>query len=90
MTIARLVQITGRVQGVSYRAWTGDEAERLGLGGWVRNCEDGSVEAMIEGPEPAVAEMIERLREGPAIARVDDVHASEAEPEGAVDFKLRR
>lgn len=90
MAIARLVQITGRVQGVSYRAWTRDEAERLGLGGWVRNCGDGSVEAMLEGPEPAVTGMIERLRDGPSVARVDDLRVTEADPEGAVDFEIRR
>lgn len=82
--------MTGRVQGVGYRAWSRDEAQRLGLGGWVRNREDGSVEALLEGPEPAVAEMTQRLREGPFAARVDDVQASDATPEGAVDFEIRR
>lgn len=89
MAIARQVRITGRVQGVSYRAWTRDEAERLGLGGWVRNREDGSVEALFEGPEAAVAEMMERLRDGPTAARVDDVQPTEATPSGAVDFEIR-
>ncbi|SFG50232.1 acylphosphatase [Palleronia marisminoris] len=90
MAIARHVHVTGRVQGVGYRAWTRDEAQRLGLGGWVRNREDGSVEILLEGPEPAVAEMIQRLRDGPFAARVDDVQASDGIPEGAVDFEIRR
>ena len=89
MIIARQLRITGRVQGVSFRAWTRDVATGLGLGGWVRNRDDGSVEAVIEGPEPAVTRMIERLRDGPSIARVDDVRVSEADPEGAVDFEIR-
>lgn len=89
MAIARHVQITGRVQGVGFRAWTRSEAERLGLGGWVRNRDDGSVEALLEGSAPAVAEMIERLQHGPTLARVDDLQTTEAEPEGAVDFKIR-
>lgn len=90
MAIARHVRVTGRVQGVGYRAWTRDEAQRLGLGGWVRNCEGGAVEALLEGPEPAVAEMTQRLRDGPFAARVDDVQASDATPEEAVDFEIRR
>jgi hypothetical protein len=47
---AVLVSVTGRVQGVSYRAWTRDEARRLGLGGWVCNESDGSVRALVVGP----------------------------------------
>lgn len=90
MAIARHVHVKGRVQGVGYRAWSRDEAQRLGLGGWVRNCEDGSVEVLLEGPEPAVAEMIQRLRDGPFTARVDDVQASDAISEEAVDFEIRR
>jgi acylphosphatase len=47
--IARLVRVTGRVQGVFFRAWAQDEAQTLGVTGWIRNCSDGSVEAQLEG-----------------------------------------
>ena len=51
--VARHVIITGRVQGVFFRAWTCDEAETIGVNGWVRNCSDGSVEAHAEGDAEA-------------------------------------
>jgi acylphosphatase len=64
------VRITGGVQGVGFRVWTRDEALRLGLTGWVRNEEDGSVAALIAGPGGAISTMIERLRRGPPGASV--------------------
>ena len=67
------LHIRGRVQGVWYRGWAVAEAEDLGLSGWVRNRRDGSVEALISGPEPAVRAMVERCRRGPSAARVDDL-----------------
>ncbi|MGK6312667.1 acylphosphatase [Neorhizobium sp. DT-125] len=70
---AALVRITGRVQGVSYRVWTRNEATRLGLTGWVRNEEDGSVTALIAGPDTAVLAMIERFWHGPSGASVSGV-----------------
>jgi acylphosphatase len=75
------VRITGRVQGVAYRAWAQDQAEALGLSGWVRNCRDGNVEAVICGPRETVQAMIEACRAGPRLARVDEVMVlGEAEP----------
>ncbi|MDL2401069.1 acylphosphatase [Rhizobium mayense] len=70
---ATLVRITGRVQGVSFRVWTRDEALRLGLAGWVRNEPDGSVRALIAGPNTAVSTMIERFWQGPPGASVSSV-----------------
>lgn len=67
--------ITGRVQGVFYRAWTEKQARGLGLSGWVRNRPDGSVEAVFHGPEDAVNEMLRRCHEGPPAARVEQVTA---------------
>lgn len=67
------VHITGRVQGVGFRAWTQAEAEKLGLRGWVRNENDGSVRALIVGSEAAVAAMLRLMREGPRGAVVIDV-----------------
>jgi acylphosphatase len=71
MGIARRVRITGRVQGVFFRAWTKAQADDLGVTGWVRNCPDGSVEALISGDAAAVAAMIERMRRGPPDAAVE-------------------
>jgi acylphosphatase len=68
-TAVRL-RISGRVQGVAYRAWAERQASLLFLSGWVRNRRDGSVEAVLSGPEEAVQEMIERCRRGPPLARV--------------------
>ncbi len=75
------VHITGRVQGVGFRAWTQAEAEKLGLRGWVRNEGDGSVRALVVGPDAAVAAMLLLLREGPRGAVVADVVSEAAEPE---------
>jgi acylphosphatase len=86
---ARKVRVTGRVQGVFFRAWTADEARALGLSGWVRNCSDGSVEAHLEGEEGALDELTELLREGPPDARVDNVEVEEADAEGLSSFDVR-
>ena len=73
------VKVTGRVQGVGYRAWTAHVAPRAGLNGWVRNREDGSVEALFAGAPESVAAMLERCRRGP---RASEVTAVEIEEEG--------
>ena len=65
------VVIRGRVQGVGYRAWTEYTALRRGVEGWVRNCRDGSVEAVFAGEPPLVADMIQACRRGPHLSRVD-------------------
>jgi acylphosphatase len=65
------VSITGRVQGVWFRAWTMETAKSLSLSGWVRNRGDGSVEALFSGPEKSVVEMLIQCRKGPPLARVD-------------------
>ena len=64
------VLISGRVQGVWYRAWTEETARGLGLAGWVRNRRDGNVDAVFSGPPDAVATMLSRCAEGPPKARV--------------------
>jgi acylphosphatase len=64
------VRISGRVQGVGYRAWTVDEARRRGLSGWVRNLQNGDVEAVFSGPRVTVEQMLKACRSGPALARV--------------------
>lgn len=67
------VMISGRVQGVWFRAWTQQEAERLGLSGWVRNLADGRVEATFAGPSAQVEEMLRLCGQGPPLARVESV-----------------
>ena len=80
------MRITGRVQGVGYRAWALQAASRLNLRGWVRNRTDGSVEALVND---AVARMIEACREGPFGARVSDVAISDAEDDGSAGFRAK-
>jgi acylphosphatase len=70
---AHHLRIEGRVQRVGYRAWMVAEARRLGLVGWVRNRPDGSVEAVVAGPEPAVQALLTACRRGPVAARVDRI-----------------
>jgi acylphosphatase len=71
------VRITGRVQGVCYRAWTERTASALELSGWVRNRHDGAVEALFSGAAGSVEEMLRRCREGPPAALVLEVAAVE-------------
>lgn len=68
-----MVRVRGRVQGVGFRYWTQGEATQLGLAGWVRNEPDGSVRALLSGSDDGVAQMLERLRQGPPGAAVSDV-----------------
>ena len=84
--VARHVRVTGRVQGVFFRAWTCDEARTLGVTGWVRNCSDGSVEAHVEGNAGDVEGLIDLMREGPPGARVEHVEVTTADPEGRGGF----
>ena len=84
----RLV-IKGRVQGVSYRYWTVNEATARGLDGWVRNRKDGSVEAFLTGPAEAVDRMIEACRSGPRAARVTDIEVHAETGRAARGFQQR-
>jgi acylphosphatase len=67
------VFVSGRVQGVFFRAETADMASRLGLGGWVRNLADGRVEALFEGEKQGVEKALEFCRRGPPGARVQNL-----------------
>jgi acylphosphatase len=77
---AVLARVTGRVQGVGFRAWVRDEARILGLTGWVRNEPDGSVAALLAGSDIQVARMLEALRDGPPAASVSRVTSEPASP----------
>ena len=84
---ARHLRIEGRVHGVGYRDWLVQEASRLGLYGWVRNRRDGSVEAVVAGDAAAVQELLTLCRRGPALARVDRITESFAEPPAEPGFQ---
>jgi acylphosphatase len=87
MDVIFQVVIRGRVQGVGFRAWAEVTALELGVEGWVRNCRDGSVEALLAGPEEVVLTMVELCRDGPPGAHVEAVDQREA---GDADLALRR
>jgi len=72
--------VTGRVQGVSYRASTAEEARRLGITGWVRNRRDGSVELEAQGPPEVITALLAWCSQGPPSARVAAVAVEELAP----------
>jgi acylphosphatase len=76
------VFVSGKVQGVGFRAWAVAEATKLKLTGWVKNLTDGRVEAVMEGPSDAVASMLEKMKKGPASGRVDDLKSTDETPTG--------
>lgn len=76
--VTRLLRITGRVQGVGYRWSMAQQAQALGITGWVRNRRDGSVEALVSGPADAVQALIDWTRRGPELSRVEGVAVQEA------------
>jgi len=71
------VRVFGFVQGIGYRSWTKRKAEELGLKGWVKNLEDGSVESYLEGEESSLNLMIELMKKGPRFARVEKIEVKE-------------
>ena len=77
MHITKHIQLYGRVQGVFFRESMSRKARQLGLSGWVRNCSDGSLEALLQGDESAVAAAIEWAQHGPEFARVDKIEIGE-------------
>jgi DNA ligase D-like protein (predicted 3'-phosphoesterase) len=81
--------IRGSVQGVFFRDSTVKKAQELGIFGWVRNADDGTVSVHAEGPEAAVDELVRFLGEGPPKARVDEVEVEEAKVEGHEQFAVR-
>ncbi|NPA75939.1 MAG: acylphosphatase [Euryarchaeota archaeon] len=83
------VFFSGRVQGVFFRAFTKENAEKLGVNGWVRNLSDGRVEAVFEGPKDKVEKLIYLCRYEHPHARVDDVVINYGKPEGISGFKIK-
>lgn len=88
MAITKHVLVSGRVQGVGYRAWTQHEASLRNLVGWVRNCDDGRVEAILHGPPDAVSAMLDAMRQGPAMARVDEIIIRDSDAPQTRSFNL--
>lgn len=85
------VRVRGRVQGVYFRASTQEVATQLGLRGWVRNCPDGSVELVAEGPIDRLEQLLEWCRRGPPAARVDACEPTwEVASHEFHDFRVRR
>lgn len=84
------VFISGIVQGVGYRFAVLDQANRLGIQGWVRNCRDRRVEACFEGKSDAVKTLIRWCHDGPPSARVSDVTFTYEVPTGIEGFEIRR
>lgn len=88
-TVARHVRVTGRVQGVFFRAWAREQAQSIGVTGWVRNCPDGRVEAHVEGEDAAVERMIDSMRDGPPHATVEELRTWDVEPCDFDKFEVR-
>jgi acylphosphatase len=77
------------VQGVFFRAETRERARSLGVGGWVRNAPDGSVEAALEGDRDRVESLVRWLGRGPSLAEVEDVDVTWEDPHGETGFSVR-
>jgi acylphosphatase len=91
MNVRVHVFVSGKVQGVFFRSSTKDKADELGLSGWVKNLQDGRVEAVFEGEEGMVEKMVEWCRRGPEYARVATVEVIPEPYKGEFSgFLLRR
>lgn len=84
------LHIIGRVQGVFFRASTKEKAEALGVAGWVKNCDDGSVEIVAEGEEKALKKFEEWCHEGPTGAEVEKVEVAPVSPQKFHEFSIER
>jgi acylphosphatase len=87
--VAKRVVVHGSVQGVFFRDSCRRRAESRGVAGWVRNCSDGTVEALFEGDPEAVDALVAYAGEGPRGAQVERVEVADAQPEGLGGFEVR-
>jgi acylphosphatase len=85
----RRVVVHGRVQGVFFRDSAARQARARGVAGWVRNLDDGTVEAVFEGPRDAVEALVAWAGDGPEHAEVERVEAADEPPEGLAGFEVR-
>lgn len=88
-TVRRRLRVHGDVQGVFFRDSTREKADNEGVAGWAANCDDGSVEVVLEGRADAVEAVVDYCRLGPARARVTAVDVAEEPPEGLRGFETR-
>ncbi|RQW81421.1 MAG: acylphosphatase [Methanothrix sp.] len=88
MMIAVHVRVSGKVQGVNYRAFTRDKAKELGIKGWVRNIPGGGVEAVLEGERKTVGKLLRLMKSGPAGSMVLGMEFSELESKDYEDFQI--
>jgi len=89
MTVTQRILVTGRVQGIGYRTWAIGAARDLGVRGWVRNVNGDSVEILATGADEAMAVLVEACRQGPRLARVENVDVETAEDAGWKGFNKR-
>jgi len=82
------VRVSGRVQGVFYRAYTKAQAQELGIKGWVRNVPGGGVEAILEGERQKVGELVSLMKTGPEGSIISGLELSELKCKGYEDFKI--
>ncbi|MGO4377907.1 acylphosphatase [Pseudoduganella sp. RAF53_2] len=87
--MAKRTLVEGLVQGVGYRYAFSDQAEALGLRGWVRNRADGTVEACVHGPDEAIERMVSWAQRGPSAARVSKVTVSDSDEAPTERFDIR-
>ena len=87
--VRKRVTVSGRVQGVFFRQSMADEAASLGVAGWVRNRDDGRVEAVLEGAVAAVDQMVAWCGNGPPQAHVSSIEVEEEQPTGETGFRVR-
>ncbi len=89
MMAARFL-VSGKVQGVWFRASTLEQAVQLGLGGYARNLDDGRVEVLVKGDADAIEQLARWLQRGPPLARVDEVERTEADVASCLEGFLVR
>lgn len=82
------IQVSGRVQGVGFRAWTAHEATRLGITGFVRNCSDGSVEIRAEGSPYTLESFCTLLEAGNGLSRTEQIYKKQVQPHGYTRFSI--
>ncbi|MEI6946510.1 acylphosphatase [Paraflavisolibacter sp. H34] len=82
--------IKGKVQGVFYRAWAKEAAEQLGLTGWVKNTDEGNVEALVSGPDERVQQFTDACRQGPSRAQVTAIESQPVPDQAFACFQVIR
>ena len=90
MQVRKRCFVSGHVQGVFYRASTGERARALGLTGYARNLSDGRVEVLVCGEATAVQQLVDWLWQGPPAAKVENVEVSDTDEAAPPDFATRR